>query len=175
MPTKHCVYRQFEEAENGETETAEERNNKTNYEDKSQYQVTMRRHTVGPGDCTHEQVKYSLLLLFWFCIWRYTDSLRAVWQRGDIYLPPPSPLKSQSRRYCWGVCVDSISRFSNVSALSTSTVRVLVLFVLEMYSSSDQDEDHNHKNSEWVHDANKRWLEERGEYHKLMPKIIKYQ
>lgn len=66
MSTNHCACRQFEEAENGETETAEERNNKTNYEDKSQYQVTMRRHTVGPGDCTHEQVTYSYSFGFVF-------------------------------------------------------------------------------------------------------------
>lgn len=62
MSTNHCACRQFEETENGETETAEERNNKTNYEDKLQYQVTMRRHTVGPGDCTHEQVTCPLIL-----------------------------------------------------------------------------------------------------------------
>ncbi|KAG8283325.1 hypothetical protein J6590_021226 [Homalodisca vitripennis] len=45
----------FEEMEGGEGEAADERDNKSNYEDKSTY-VTMRRHTVGPGDCTHEQV-----------------------------------------------------------------------------------------------------------------------
>uniref|UniRef100_A0A1B6H4M6 non-specific serine/threonine protein kinase n=1 Tax=Cuerna arida TaxID=1464854 RepID=A0A1B6H4M6_9HEMI len=45
----------FEEMEGGEGEATDERDNKSNYGDKNTY-VTMRRHTVGPGDCTHEQV-----------------------------------------------------------------------------------------------------------------------
>ncbi|XP_054260207.1 serine/threonine-protein kinase SIK3-like isoform X2 [Macrosteles quadrilineatus] len=47
----------FKDVESVDTEGYEE-NSKVKYEDKSQshYHVTMRRHTVGPGDCTHEQV-----------------------------------------------------------------------------------------------------------------------
>lgn len=46
---------QFEETEGLEGETCGGENTKAS-EEKNQYQVTMRRHTVGPGDCTHEQV-----------------------------------------------------------------------------------------------------------------------